>query len=303
MSTTAAQYALLAGLLIASGLVLVMYLFVPSQPDLLDVLHRYSPAGARERARRTREEQVSADRLERVGMWAMRRIPERWWGTVPRRELALLQIPITRFYGRKIAYGVVGLLTPPLISYFAMVIGIRMPIVLPAAASLGLGALMFYSPNIDIRQDAVKARAEFRVALTAYIDLVALERVAGAGPEQALRSAATVGHSWVFVRLREEITRSAWRGIPPWDGLHELSEELGMPELQDVADIMRLSSEGSDAYESLRARTTSMRDALLNEEITQAAAVGERLSMPMTALGLVFLMMLLTPSLMQIIGL
>lgn len=96
-----------------------------------------------------------------------------------------------------------------------------------------------------------------------------------------MESAAEVGDSWVFTRLSEELTRSRWSGLPPWDALHTLAEELGLPELDDFADIMRLSGEeGASVYANLRARSAAMRTAMLNDEIAEANAVGERMTIP-----------------------
>ena len=88
----------------------------------------------------------------------------------------------------------------------------------------------------------------------------------------------------MFTRLSEELTRSRWSGLPPWEALHALAEELGLPELDDFADIMRLSGEeGASVYANLRARSAAMRTAMLNDEIAEANAVGERMTHPRLA--------------------
>ena len=159
---------------------------------------------------------------------------------------------------------------------------------------------MFFIPNYNALDDAKKARTEFARALGAYIDLVALERNNGIGHRQAMEAAAEVGDSWVFTRLSEELTRSRWSGLPPWDALHTLAEELGLPELDDFADIMRLSGEeGAGVYATLRARSAAMRTAMLNDELAQANAVGERMSMPGSLLGVIFMALLVAPSLFR----
>src|SRR3546814_2702739 len=94
-----------------------------------------------------------------------------------------------------------------------------------------------------------------------------------------MESAAEVADSWVFRRLSEELGRSRCSGLPPWDALHELAEELGLPELEDFADIMRLSGEeGAAVYGNLRARSAAIRTAMLNAEVAQVNAVGERMT-------------------------
>ena len=150
--------------------------------------------------------------------------------------------------------------------------------------------------------DAKKARAEFSRALGAYIDLVALERASGSGARQAMEVAATVGDSWVFRRLAEELARSRWSGVAPWEALHTLGTELGLPELDDLADIMRLSGEeGAQIYANLRARSAGMRSAMLHHELGQANAINERLSIPMSLLGAIFLAMLVAPALLRLV--
>ena len=214
--------------------------------------------------------------------------------------MALLRIPLARFYGDKIVMALMGLVIPPLLAFLFTQIGLGFPVAIPGIASLGLAVVMFFLPNYNAVDDARKARLEFSRALGAYIDLVALERNNGSGVRQAMESAAEVGDSWVFTRLSEELTRSRWSGEPPWDALHALADELGLPELDDFADIMRLSGEeGASVYTNLRARSAAMRTAMLNDEIAEANAVGERMTIPGSLLGVIFMALLVAPSLLR----
>ncbi|MGO1316825.1 MAG: hypothetical protein ACTMIR_07300 [Cellulomonadaceae bacterium] len=114
-----------------------------------------------------------------------------------------------------------------------------------------------------------------------------------------MESAAEVGDSWVFTRLGEELRRSRWSGVPPWDALRTLSDELALPELGDFADIMRLSgAEGAAVYTTLRARSAALRTAMLGDELAAANAVGERMSIPGSLLGVVFMALLVAPALL-----
>ncbi|MEZ5112721.1 MAG: type II secretion system F family protein [Nocardioidaceae bacterium] len=233
-------------------------------------------------------------------MWAIKALPPAIWIRTPTRELALLRIPLARFYGDKIVMALMGLVIPPLLAWFFGLIGLGFPVAIPAIASVGLATMMFFLPNYNAVDDARKARLEFTRALGAYIDLVALERNNGSGVRQAMEAAAEVGDSWVFTRLSEELTRSRWSGQPPWDALHALADELGLPELDDFADIMRLSGEeGASVYTNLRARSAAMRTAMLNDEIAEANAVGERMTIPGSLLGVIFMALLVAPSLLR----
>jgi len=211
-----------------------------------------------------------------------------------------LRISVAQFCGDKITFALLGLLIAPLLSLFFNALGLGLPIALSGAASVGLAAVLSFVPNYNVIDDAKHARLEFARALGAYIDLVALERNNGSGVRQALESAALVGDSWVFTRLSEELTRSRWSGQPPWDALHTLADELGLPELDDFADIMRLSGEeGASVYSHLRARSAAMRTAMLNDEVAEANAVGERMTIPGSLLGVVFMALLVAPSLLR----
>lgn len=289
--------ALASGALVSFGLALLVIRIMPTEPDLADALSRLAPGNPR---RTAGPSNAAPHGKERIGLWAIRSLPAGLWVRTPTRELAVLRISVAQFYGDKIVFAFLGLLIPPLLSLFFDLLGLGLPIALSGAASVGLAAVMFFVPNYNVIEDAKKARLEFARALGAYIDLVALERNNGSGVRQAMESAALVGDSWVFTRLSEELTRSRWSGQPPWDALHTLAAELGLPELDDFADIMRLSGEeGASVYSHLRARSAAMRTAMLNDEVAEANAVGERMTIPGSLLGVVFMALLVAPSLLR----
>lgn len=301
MTATGLQLALVAGALVGLGVALLVWRLAPADPDLGDALQRLSPDHAKRRS--VEATHTASDTRERLGVWGMKTLPASAWGTIPVKELAILRIPISLYYGEKIMFALLGLAIPPLLTTFFTLLGARLPIFIPAVATLGLATVMFFLPNYNVRDDAKKARAEFSRALGAYIDFVALERNSGAGPRQAMEVAAGVGDSWVFRRLSEELARTRWSGLTPWDALHGLALELGLPELDDLADIMRLSGEeGAQIYRSLRARSSGMRSAMLATEKGKANEVGEKMSIPMSLLGVIFLAILVAPALLRVIG-
>lgn len=294
--TTGLQLAILAGGLIGLGVTLLVARLLPVEPDLADALDRVSsvrrgPSTASTTARTGKE---------RLGLWGLRVLPPGLWVRTPTRELALLRVSTAQFYGEKLTFAGLGLVIPPGLALLFTSLGLAMPAQIPALAAIGLAAGMFFLPNYNALDEAKKARLEFARALGAYIDLVALERNNGIGVRQAMEAAAEVGDSWVFTRLSEELTRSRWSGLPPWDALHTLATELGLPELDDFADIMRLSGEeGAGVYGTLRARSAAMRTAMLNDETAQANAVGERMTIPGSLLGVIFMALLVAPSLLR----
>lgn len=297
---TGLQLALVGGAMIGLGAALLLWRLVAVDPDLADVLERLSPAHTR---RHLNQAPTSTDSKDRLGIWAIKHLPAATWGRAPTSELALLRIPTQRFYGEKVLYALLGLIIPPLLTTLFTLLGLTLPILLPAAGSVALSIFCFFIPDVDARSDAKKARAEFARALGTYIDLVALERNSGSGSRQAMEIAAEVGDSWVFRRLSEELARSRWSGVAPWEALHALADELGLPELDDLADIMRLSGEeGAQIYSNLRARSSAMRASMLNAELAKANATGERMSIPMSLLGVIFMAILVAPALLRVMG-
>lgn len=296
---TGIQLAAGGGALIMLGVVLLVWRLSPAEPALGDALERLSPR----RQRGSLDGSDGSSVRDRAGLWAMKRLPDGIWGKVPTRELALLRVSHSRFYGEKILYALMGMLVPPLFTLFFNAMNLGLPLFIPVLGSVVGAGAGFFLPDYNVRDEAKAARIEFSRALGAYIDFVALERNAGAGPRQAMEVAAQIGDSWVFERLAEELARTRWSGVTPWAALHSLAEELALPELDDLADIMRLSGEeGAQVYTNLRARSASMRTSMLNAEKGKAAEMSERLYVPMSMLGVVFLALLIAPSLLRVMG-
>lgn len=298
---TALQLSLAFGALIGVGLAVMAYVVVPARPDLRDVLTRLSPPQRRRPGAPVPSANPNTE--ERLGIWAERTLPARLLGVPPARDLAVLRMTPAQFYGKKVLYGVLGLILPGLLTGFLALLGIRVPIVVPVGVTMMLAAVLFMMPSRDIAEEAKKARSDCARALSAYIELCALERNSGAGATLALSNAAGVGDAWVFRKISEELARSRYNGQPPWDSLKVLAEDLGLPELADVADIMRLANdESSEVYRQLRARSASARSALLSSELAQANLVEERMYLPASFLGVVFLALLMAPPLLRLFG-
>ena len=298
---TTLQLSLALGLLLGLGVAGIMYALVPAQPDLGDVLARLSPPARRRAGAPTAS--ANPDTEERLGLWAERTLPTRLLGVPPAKDLAVMRKTPAQFYGRKVLYGLLGLALPTVMTGFFTLIGIHVPFVVQVAATILLSAVLFVMPSRDVHEDAQKARSDCARALSAFIELCALERNSGAGTVIALSNAAEVGDSWIFRRIGEELARSRYNGQPPWDSLEQLAEDLGLPELTEIADTMRLANdEGSQVYRQLRARSASVRSALLSSELAQAGQVEERMYLPASLLGVVFLALLMAPPLMRLLS-
>lgn len=298
--TTTLQLALLAGALVGLGVALLLTRLVPVQPDLADALDRLSPERSLPLPTKDLEPRTSRDRL---GLWLMRRLPLSAIGSPPDRELAMVRLPLHRFYAEKALYALVGLAFPSAAAAILAILGVRVPVVIPLIGSIALAVAMSFIPDANVRTDAAKARIEFRRALAPYIDLVALERNAGLGARQSLEQAAQVGDSWVFQRIAEELARSRWSGVSAWDSLASLSVEVDVSDLADLADIMRLSGEeGASVYQTLRARSAGLRAAMLTDELGRAKVTNERMSAPGAVLFIITAATLAAPSVLRFLA-
>jgi len=293
---TGFQWAIAAGLMGGLGLALLVWRLVPAHPNLAQTLAMLSPLAD------TRRETPPAKGWEAVGTWGLDKLPARL-RPIPAKDLALLGITPAGFLARKIAYALVGLLVPPVLSVCLILMGTPVPWAVPALVTLAAAGLGFILPDFELRGRATRARREFSRALACYVDLVALERSCGSGTRQSLVSAAEVGDSWAFRRLRECLDRSNWTGLAGWDALRELATDLDLTDLGDVADIMRLTtSEGAGVYRILRAKARSIREGVLTYELTRANETNEQMSLPVSVLGIVFLAILITPALLTMLG-
>jgi len=162
--------------------------------------------------------------------------------------------------------------------------------------------VFFWLPDLNLRQDAATARAALRGATCVFLELVAMERLADAGPTEALDRAAAVGGSPQFVRIRDALLRAELAGQPSWAGLSDLGAATGVPELGDTADIMRLAGrDGAAVYATLRARAASLRTQMLAASTAKANAASEHMVVPVSLLGLCFMALLGYPAFVRIL--
>lgn len=293
----------LLGALGGAGVVALIAAALMRQPDLRGALARLNPERAellRQRALpQDTERSVEARLGTIVDRLAGRRLPIR----VPDSELALVGISRERFIGEKTGLALIGLVFPNLVGLIAVALDAPPPPGVPVLASLAIAAALFFVPDVEVRRKAAAAREEFSHAVVAYLDLVALERAAGSGGAKALESAASVADTWVFARLRQRLARARWAGEMSWAAMDQMSAELQVPELANIADIMRQSGEtGAAVYDHLRASAKQMRNAHLSMAQSRAKARLERVALPQAAAALVFLLLLLTPAVLRLLS-
>jgi hypothetical protein len=218
------------------------------------------------------------------------------WLPVPSADLALLNQDPAAWLASKVTCGLLGVATPVLLGALLALGGHPVTWTVPAGGALALGVALFFAPDLVTRVNATEKRYDFRHALSSYLDLVGLERGAGAGPTEALEAAAEIGGGWAFQRIGAALDAARRVGGAPWAALAELAAETGVPELADLADIAEVAGqEGARILDTLAARAASMRAQQLSADRAKAGARGTTMVVPIALLAVGFLILLIFP--------
>jgi Flp pilus assembly protein TadB len=283
--------AIAVGVLLAAGLWALGGYFVPVHPRLGDALRvldgRVQSAGP------------AASGFDRLGAWARVRLP----GADDRvsRQLQLRGISINRFYTYKVSGALVGLFLPWLVGVL-LLLTTGVSLLVPAILGLVLAVVGFFVPDIVIGRGGAATSADATEALLTFVDLVTLERLANSSATQSLHAAAAVSDQAVFVAIRDSLQRSRLEQRAPFAELKRLGDDLDLPALCDIADVMKLDDSGASLSDALRARVKELRDAHLTEAKIEAATVSERMTVLMVMPSLIFGLLFLIPPLLRMVS-
>lgn len=235
-------------------------------------------------------------RLERFGAWVYRRLPV----PLSQSNMALLGLQgrsIGDFFLLKTVFALAGFLLPAMvvgvIGGFSSALGVSL------FAGLVGGIAGWFLPTLQLRQQFTQTTQTAAEVVHTYIDLVFLERLANRSAVQALSAAAEISPAPLLVRVQACLTRARLEQRSPWPDLERLSEALGVPQLSDVADIMRLDEQGAAIADTLAQRAKELRTQHLNGAKEQAHAVSERMTLWMSVPVLIFAFAFITPPLLR----
>jgi hypothetical protein len=222
---------------------------------------------------------------------------------VPATDLELLGLDAERWMASKVTCGLLGLAVIPVFEALLLATGRPHSLTVPALASVALGTALFFAPDLVVRVNAAEKRLDFRYALTSYLDLVSLERSAGAAPTEALEAAAQIGGGWAFARIANALTAARKSDRPPWEGLADLAAQTGVPELTDLAEIAEVAGhEGAPILQTLTARAESMRADARAAAKAKASSRSTTMVVPIGLLGAGFLLLLIFPIVYRTFG-
>ncbi|WP_245985291.1 type II secretion system F family protein [Streptomyces tateyamensis] len=213
-------------------------------------------------------------------------------------DLRTLGVPVERHLAEKATAAVAGLLMTWVLTGTLAVAGLDLPLLLPLWASAALALVLFFAPDLALRQRAARYRDEVRHALSTFLDLTVVALSGGAGVEQALTAAANAGHGAAFAAFRRALSQAEVTRTPPWTPLGELGERLAVPELSELAATTALAGhEGAKVKASLTSKAATLRAHLLAEAEAEAASATERMSLPVVLLFAGFLLFIGYPAL------
>lgn len=234
------------------------------------------------------------DWKSKIGLWGMKLPPVPMTPKVSKEDLQLIGRTELDHSFQKMLYGfgIAGLaIIGAILLSVAGIENTMFPLLVVVAFMLGQAV-----PDRRARTMAYHARKEFGRGVGSFIELVATEVRRGAHVTAAVTSASTISNdSWVFVRIRQVLTRAQYQQQQVWDALEELANEIRVPELSEASRIVRLSGkDGARIYEALRASGKNLRMRALAEENEQANLVSNKISRRVQAIVMVFLGMILT---------
>ena len=292
------QAAAAGGMITAAGLVLGVAAVRPGAPKLSLVLAQLNHAAPPEAV----SGGLSGSCGERPRWWSTLLpapavgLAQRYLGATS-QDLNILGISRPQLAGRKAALALGGLLAPPVLAAVLLVAGLDISAALPAALSVALAVLGWVVPSRQVGERAARAREEFLAALTAFLGLVGLERQARGSPTEALEEASRISGAWPFVMIHTELMRAELAGQPPWDGLRDLGDRIGVDQLTNLADIVAAAADGAAVFQTLLAEARNLRNAELSEQQEKAGVAGEQLTLPAIVLAFGFIMLVLYPAL------
>ena len=299
--------AALAGALVAFGAWLLVRGVRPPQPTLAEALAalRNVPAPRRIVAPVEREwgplAQLGAPIARalgrRSGVWRV------GIGDTLRGDLLVIGRSVEQHVAERLATALVALVLPALVAAMAAAAGFPLPVALPLAIVVTLAVGAYFVPDSAVHSEAEERRMEFREALSVFVDLTSLGLSAGSGPEEAMAEAARVGRGWAFAQLRRALDVTKYSRETSWQALTRLGQELGIPELEEIASSIGLAEDqGARVRESLAERAESMRRTRLAEAEGRARRASQRMSLPVVVLLIAFIVFLAYPAIERIVA-
>jgi tight adherence protein C len=220
-----------------------------------------------------------------------------------RSNLALVDKSFENFLATKILLAILGLLFAPILLLGLTFSGLHLTFVVPVWAGLVLAGIFFLLPDLELRQKVEQRRRDFRHAIGAFLDLVAMNLSGGRGVPEALLAASEIGTGWAMWRIRDALVNARITGQTPWQALGVLGEEIRVDELRDLSAALSLvADDGAKVRESLSTRAASLRRRELADMQGEAGERSQSMLVAQMVLCGAFLIFLIYPAVRVMLG-
>lgn len=293
---------MLLGALFGAGATTLVYGLRPPRPALADVLTALNtpapPAGSRTGG-------PEAEWATRLGRRAVPLVRALGFPTASlRADLAVCGKDEEQHLAGKAVCAAAGLLAPWVaVLVLRLGAGIEAGWWVPSAGALVLAVVLFFIPDVSVRQEAARRRREMRHTLSLVLDLTVIALAGGAGVQQALTQAVAAPEGWAAARLRHALHVAQLTRTSPWAHLGDLGRQVSVGDLSELASTLNLAgSEGAKIRGSLAAKARAMRRRRISEADGAAQAATERMSLPVVGLFGAFLLLIGYPALAHVMS-
>jgi Flp pilus assembly protein TadB len=295
---------IIAGAVCGAGLFLFAFAMIPRRLSLARQLAALDAPRAAFRPGTGSAEEQDSELSRRLGSWLARLCAEQGWEFPSlRANLSLVGKSFENYLATKVLLAFFGLLIVPLFFAILGVAGLHVPFVIPVWLALALAAVFFFLPDLELRQKAETYRKDFRHAVGAFLDLVAMNLAGGRGVPEALMAASEIGGGWALWRIRDALANARITGQTPWQALGSLGEEVRVDELRDLSAALSLVSEdGAKVRESLTARAASLRRREIAELEGQAGERSQSMLVAQMVMCAGFMVFLIFPAVIALLG-
>ncbi|MGD0559757.1 MAG: type II secretion system F family protein [Streptosporangiaceae bacterium] len=240
----------------------------------------------------------------RLGAGLVRFCAEQGWELPSlRANLRLVGRSLENYLATKVLLGLFGFLIGPVLLAMVAATGVHLSFVIPVWLGVMLGTMFFFLPDLELRKKVREMRRDFRHAIGAFLDLVAMNLAGGRGVPEALMAASEIGAGWPFWRIREALLNARISGQTPWQALSTLGQEVKVDELTDLAGALALvADDGAKVRESLATRAASLRRRELADLQGQAGEKSQAMLVAQMLLCTAFLIFLIYPAISALLG-
>jgi tight adherence protein C len=300
--------ALLAGAFFGLGAYLLFRAIFPPRPGLSARLAAFDAARRQGEADPSRRAGGTTGRVTgpraRVGRSLAAFYEARGWQQRSvRADLTLLDRSFETFLATKFLLSTAAIVfIPILVAYFA-ILGLDVVVGVPVWLGIFFALIFFLLPDMQLKQEAASRRRDFRHAVSAFLDLVAMNLAGGRGVPEALMTAANVGDGWAVRRIRDALSNARITGITPWQALGRLGDDVNVDELRDLSAALALvADDGAKVRQSLAARAASMRSRELADIEGKAGERSQSMLVAQLLLCAGFLIFLAYPAVMRVVA-